>query len=133
MEKFIDLANRDNCVTAVITIADKEFRITRVVNAVRVAFSNHIVKMGQMLKMLSSKIDNEGKLKKFEQRVDEFAKNKEETYDKLLTWLLEANGYKYDKQWWMEHTTEDEIRLFIESCLNKDVKDEDVKKKTIVS
>ncbi len=129
MEKVFDLSNRDNCVTAVITVGNKEFRIKRIVNAVRVTFSNHLIEMGQMLQLLSKNYSNKKALKDMEKKADEFAKNKEATYDQLLKWILEANGYKYNKKWWFENTTENEIRLFIETCLNKDVDEKEIKKK----
>ena len=40
MDRIFDLNDRQKCVTAVLKISDKEFRISRVVTGVRVIYSN---------------------------------------------------------------------------------------------
>ena len=53
MERYYDLNGREKCVTAVITIGKETFRISRVVIATRVLYSNHIKEMGELLQRLS--------------------------------------------------------------------------------
>ena len=49
MDRIFDLNDRQKCVTAVLKISDKEFRISRVVTGVRVIYSNMLTEMGEQL------------------------------------------------------------------------------------
>ena len=70
----------------------------------------------------------EERLAEVRRKVDSFVRRKDEAYDRILTLILEANGGTYDKDWWLSHTDEPDIRRFIEACLSKD--SPQVKKKT---
>lgn len=129
MERYFDLNGRENSITAKIKVADKEFKINRVVIAVRVLYSNHLIKMGELFKetgQLDEKNINE--LDSLNEKINEFNEDKIQTYEKILTLLLEKNGYRYEKQWWNENTDELDIRSFIDSCLSKDVVNNNKKK-----
>ena len=120
-ERYYDLNGREGCITAIITISDRTFRISRVVIAVRTLYSNHIIEMGDMLKKLSEadEDDRETALR-LSAEAEEFARKKAGLYEHIITLLLEKNGYEYDKAWWDENTDEADRRLFIERCLMKD-------------
>lgn len=131
MEKYYDLNGREKCVTAVITIGNETFSISRVVIAVRTMYSNHIKEMGDLLERLAAMktTDPESdEAKAFAKTVQEFGIKKLELYERLIRLLLEKNGYSYDKAWWDENTDETDRRTFIEKCLMKDT-DEKAKKK----
>lgn len=122
-ERVYDLNGREGCVRAVIKVVDREFRISRVVNAVRVSYSNLLRRMGELMKEIGSldpETMSEEDLKAMTSRVDAFAEERERTEDLCLRLLLEKNGIDYDRRWWSENTDEHDIRGFIEACLSKD-------------
>ena len=129
-ERYYDLNGREDCVTAIIELSGKTFRISRVVIAARVLYSNHLTEMADMLKRISSydeEKDSDGKeADSLMAEAEEFGKRKMETYDRILTLLLEKNGYGYDKTWWDENTDELDRMTFIERSM---MKDSDGKKK----
>lgn len=123
-ERLYDLNGRENCVTATIKVSDKTFRISRVVTGVRLMYANHLKRMGELLREVSS-IDvstPEGitDAAQHEAAVDQFMLEKKQTYDDILTLLLTKNGFEYDKAWWEVNTDEYDTRSFIEACLSKD-------------
>lgn len=120
-ERYFDLNSREHCVTAVIKIAEKEFRIDRVVIGTRVIYSNHLKKMGRLLKETGD-IDNQDAeaINSLIQKAEAFQAEKMETYERIISLLLEKNGYGYDKAWWEENTDEIDQRTFIEKCMMKD-------------
>ena len=132
MERYFDLNGREKCITAIITIGGQTFRISRVVIAVRVLYSNHIKEMGELLQRLS-KLDVENadseEARRLSAEAEEFAKRKIDLYDRIIRLLLEKNGYEYDQAWWRENTDELDMRTFIEKCLTKDAPDRGDKKK----
>lgn len=129
-ERLYDLNSRDNCVTATIELADKTFKISRVVTGARVLYSNLLVERGQLLQKLAG-IDTADPeqlpaLEAMQSQVAQFAERKERILDDILELLLKANGIEFDKQWWQDSTDEMDVNGFIEACLSKDA---DVKKK----
>ncbi|MGD1818927.1 MAG: hypothetical protein ACPKOI_03470 [Pleomorphochaeta sp.] len=129
MEKYIDLNGREKQITATIKLSDTTFQIKRVVIAIRVLYSNHLIKMGTLFKKVGEiKEDDQKALNEINISIDEFNKEKEEVYDKILKLLLEKNGYKFNKTWWNENADELDIRNFIEECLNKDTNTRSKKK-----
>ena len=123
MERYYDLSGREKCVTAVIAVGDQTFRISRVVIAARVLYSNHIKEMGDLLQKLSGLSEKDSgseKAKRLSEEADAFAARKLDTYSSIIRLLLEKNGYSYDRIWWEENTDEMDMRTFIESCLMKD-------------
>ncbi len=132
MERYYDLNGREKCITAVITIGEETFRISRVVIAARVLYSNHIKEMGDLLQRLSKletrDADTE-EARRLTAEADEFARRKLELYGKIIRLLLEKNGYTYDAEWWKENTDELDMRSFIEKCLMKDTPADGNKKK----
>ncbi|MGD1818000.1 MAG: hypothetical protein ACPKNR_13285 [Pleomorphochaeta sp.] len=129
MEKYIDLNGREKQITATIKLSDTTFQIKRVVIAVRVLYSNHLIKMGELFKKVGEiKKDDQKALKEINISIEEFNKEKEKVYDKILKLLLEKNGYEFNKTWWNENTDELDIRNFIEECLNKDTNTRSKKK-----
>lgn len=132
MERYYDLNGREKCITAVITIGKETFRISRVVIAARVLYSNHIKEMGELLQRLSrleSKNADTEEARRLTAEAEEFAKRKLELYGKIIRLLLEKNGYTYDAEWWKENTDELDMRSFIEKCLMKDAPADGNKKK----
>jgi hypothetical protein len=121
MDKYIDLNGREKSITAKIKMSDTTFTINRVVIAVRVLYSNHLKKMGDLFKKVGQLDEKDiNALNKLNNSIDEFNEEKEALYDKILKLLLEKNGYKYNKTWWEENAEETDIRNFIEECLSKD-------------
>ena len=124
MDRYYDLNGREKCVTAIITISDKTFRISRVVIAVRTLYSNHISEMGKLLERLAAydkEKDPDGKEeKRITEEAEAFSKEKMALYERCIRLLLEKNGYTYDAAWWDENTDEVDRRSFIEKCLMKD-------------
>jgi hypothetical protein len=122
MEKYFDLNGRENTITAKIKVSDTTFKINRVVIAVRVLYSNHLKKMGELIKKVGNLDEKDSKaLNSINESIEEFNSEKEAIYDKILKLLLEKNGYSYDKSWWQENADEMDIRNFIETCSSKDV------------
>lgn len=132
MERYYDLNGREKCITAVITIGEETFRISRVVIAARVLYSNHIKEMGDLLQRLSKletrDADTE-EARRLTAEAEEFARRKLELYGKIIRLILEKNGYTYDAEWWKENTDELDMRSFIEKCLMKDAAADGNKKK----
>jgi len=129
MDKYIDLNGREKSITAKIKLSDTTFIIDRVVIAVRVLYSNHLIKMGELFKKVGEiKEDDQKALKEINISIEEFNEEKEKVYDKILKLLLEKNGYEFNKTWWNENTDELDIRNFIEECLNKDTNTRSKKK-----
>ena len=132
-ERYYDLNSRENCTAAVIKIADKEFKIDRVVIGARLLYSNHLKRMGKLLKETGDLEEkDEEALKALVQKAEDFQIEKMETYDKILALLLSKNGYSYDKAWWEENTDEIDQRTFIERCMMKD-SDTDKKKERAIA
>lgn len=132
MERYFDLNGREKCITAVISAGDHSFRISRVVIAVRVLYSNHIKEMGDLLQRLSkldAKDADSEEAQRLSAEAEEFAKRKLDLYSKIISLLLEKNGYEYDREWWEENTDELDMRTFIEKCLTKDAPADGSKKK----
>lgn len=129
-ERIYDLNDRGGCATAVITLSDKTFRINRVVTGARVLYANLLEEMAGMLKdTAEAEADpTKEKMDEVRRKVDSFVRRKDEAYGRILTLILEANGEAYDKDWWLSHADEPDIRRFIEACLSKD--SPQVKKKT---
>ncbi len=124
-ERLFDLNDRQKCVTAVIRVSDKEFRISRVVTGVRVTYSNMLTEMGEQLKSVGE-IDTEKATKEEIQaaieKADQFEKKRKDALDRCMDLLLSKNGYEYDRQWWQDNTDEHDVRSFIEACLSKEAK-----------
>jgi len=124
-ERLFDLNDRQKCVTAVIKVSDKEFRISRVVTGVRVTYSNMLTEMGEQLKGVGE-IDTEKATKEEIQtaieKADRFEKKRKADLDRCMDLLLTKNGYEYDRQWWQDNTDEYDVRSFIEACLSKEAK-----------
>ena len=131
MERYFDISGREKCITAVLEIGGQTFRISRVVIAARVLYSNHIKEMGELLKRLSAAEDKSGSkdTKKLSEEAEEFARNRLSLYERIIRLLLEKNGYSYDRAWWEENTDELDMRTFIEKCLMKDAPADGNKKK----
>lgn len=125
MKKIFDLNNRDGCISAAITLSDKTFTIKRVVIAVRALYSNYIKTLGILLQDISN-IDEENAALVSED-VNKFSIEKESIFDEILNLILKANGYEYDKDWWSMNASDEDMRYFIETCLNKD--NQEIKKK----
>lgn len=123
-ERLYDLNGRENCVTATIKVSDKTFRISRVVTGVRLLYSNHLKRMGELLRKVSefdvSSPEGIAAASEYEGMVDLFTVEKKQTYEDILGLLLGKNGYEYDKGWWETNTDEYDVRSFIEACLSKD-------------
>ncbi len=123
MDRIYDLNERRKCVTAVLTVSDKEFRISRVVTGVRVLYANFLTQMGEILKEISTldtqNADSE-EIKNAIAKAEAFKNTREETTEHCLELLLAKNGYEYDKAWWTENADDYDIRAFIEICLSKD-------------
>lgn len=123
MDRIYDLNERRKCVTAVLKVADKEFRISRVVTGVRVLYSNFLTQMGQLLQEignLDTQKAEDQEIKNAIEKAEAFKKTREETTTHCLELLLTKNGYEYDKAWWDENADEYDVRSFIEICISKD-------------
>lgn len=122
-ERLYDLNDRQKCVTAVIRVSDKEYRISRVVTGVRVLYSNMLTEMGEHLKGVGD-LDPEKATREEVQAAidsaDRFEKKRKEDLDRCMDLLLTKNGHVYDRQWWGDNADEYDIRSFIEACLSKD-------------
>lgn len=118
---YYDLNGRENCNTAVITIADRQFRIDRVVIGARVTYSNHLKRMGMLLEEVGSSDENDDEsMRKLLGKAEAFQEEKMDVYAKVLRLILNKNGYEYDAAWWEENTDEIDQRTFIEKCMMKD-------------
>lgn len=118
---YYDLNGRENCNTAVISIADRQFRIDRVVIGARVIYSNHLKRMGMLLEEVGSSNENdEEAMRKLIDKAEAFQQEKMDVYAKVLRLILSKNGYEYDAAWWEENTDEIDQRTFIEKCMMKD-------------
>lgn len=124
-ERLFDLNDRQKCVTAVIRVSDKEFRISRVVTGVRVLYSNMLTEMGEQLKAvgnIDSKKATQEEIQAALEKADGFERKRKADIDRCLELILTKNGHEYDRQWWQDNTDEYDVRCFIEACLSKDAK-----------
>lgn len=121
-ERVFDLNGRDGCVTATVKVADRTFKINRVVTAARVLYSNHLKEMGELLRRTGElgEDPDQDKVRELQEDVDEFQGRREKVYGSILTLLLTKNGYSYEKEWWENETDDLDVRAFIEACLSKD-------------
>ena len=123
MDRIFDLNDRQKCVTAVLKISDKEFRISRVVTGVRVIYSNMLTEMGEQLKAVGSldtKTASKEEIQAAIDKADAFKEKRTADQDRCLELLLVKNGYEFDRTWWEENADEYDVRCFIEACLSKD-------------
>lgn len=123
MDRIYDLNDRQKCVTAVLKISDKEYRISRVVTGVRVLYSNMLIEMGEQLKAVGSldtKTASDEEIKEAIEKADAFKERRKTDQNRCLELLLVKNGYEFDRTWWEDNADEYDIRSFIEACLSKD-------------
>lgn len=123
MDRIYDLNDRQKCVTAVLKVSDKEFRISRVVTGVRVLYSNMLSEMGEQLKSvgdLETGTATEEEIKIAIAKAEEYSKKRKADLDSCMDLLLIKNGYEYDRSWWQDNTDEYDVRSFVEACLSKD-------------
>lgn len=128
-ERLIDLNGRDGCSVAVITIQDKTYRISRIVVAARLMYSNYL---STISKLLNEYADTAGAAdnKQIQGLYDKYTEYAEKVPDILLgiiQLLLEKNGYEYSEEWWKENSDIEDMRGFIDAALSKD--SDTVKKK----
>lgn len=129
-EKLVDLNGRENCTTAVITIQDKTFKISRIVTGVRVMYSNVLKKQSDFFKELSevSDKDKESALA-LSARWESFAEELPSILLSVIELLLVKNGYEYTEDWWRENCDLEDYRNFIDASLSKDTSTTTFKKK----
>ena len=112
MDRIYDLNDRQKCVTAVLKISDKEYRISRVVTGVRVLYSNMLIEMGEQLKAVGSldtKTASDEEIKEALEKADAFKERRKTDKNRCLELLLVKNGYEFDRTWWEDNADEYDI------------------------
>lgn len=123
-ERVLNLSERPR-ETVVIKVGGKDFRIRTVVNAVwlhYMAVDKEQKEWMQRAKELAASgtsadlVEAQGML---EQAAD-FGRRRLDLLLRCVELLLTANGYDFDRQWWIEHTEMLDLLAFIEGSVNKD-------------
>ena len=117
-------------------VADRTFRIVRVVTGVRQLYGELLSDSGRYLGRVAElqaafeEVQSAGEeeqeklaeqMEKLTREVDEFSVRKMDLIMRCLELLLEKNGYEFSREWWIDNTDEQDMRAFIIEALNKDV------------
>lgn len=121
--KIVNLDDQKN--TLEITMGGKTWEITRIVLKMRELYGEYFALCSNYLQRLTDKdVDDEKKL----ELAEDYAKDKADYLDLMMTKILSDNGYEYDKDWWAENVADYQtIEQFVVACMSKD-QDEDKKK-----
>lgn len=122
-------------------IADKTFRIEKVVIGVRQQYSTYAQLTAEMVKKAGELVQREEesaedfgeRVTRVSQEVEDFVAKKREKYFAMIELILTRNGYELDIAWWDNNTDEIDQQSFLEACLMKDVAGNTKKKKTAKS
>lgn len=120
-ERLFDLNGRDGCAVAVIKLGDKEFRISRVVIAARVEYSNYLKTVSALLKEYADlKDDDQAQVTAMYEKYMSYAEGVPDLMKEIIQLLLEKNGYAFDEEWWDHNADLEDMRGFIDAALSKD-------------
>lgn len=120
-ERIVDLNSRSGCTTAVITLGDKTFRISRVVIAARVKYANYLMEFSHLLDDASRIKDGDQKaMEALNSKYQEFGELVPDILKSIIRLLLEKNGYEFSEEWWDENADIEDMRNFIDASLSKD-------------
>ncbi len=127
-EKLVDLNSRKDSTTAVVTLGDKTFRISRVVIAARVLYSNYLITIRDFFDGYS-KVKNEEDERRLMESYSSIAEKTNDRLLEIIELILVKNGYSFDKAWWEDNADIVDLRGFIDACISKDASSAGVKKK----
>jgi hypothetical protein len=129
--KHVDLNVKPRS-TVEIEIGDKTYKISRVVNGVRIRWIALLeewieyLEKSERLIGLQQEAEKEEKKEATEQirtltvEIEEWNKQKIERTLECIRLLLEKNGYEFDRQWWLDNCDDMDYRYFIEEAMKKD-------------
>lgn len=125
--------------SVIIPMGDKQFKISRLTLQISKLYGEYLVFCGEYAnKVSATKLLADGSndlpgLEKLSdemsQLVESFAIEKAARIDKMLSLILEKNGYEYDSKWWEENSDYRTMEQFIFQALKKDEDDTAPKKK----
>ncbi len=119
-------------------IADKSFRIEKVVIGVRQKYSAYAGLTAEILQKAESLThkqrgesdeDYQERVERISKEVDGFVETKRTMYFDMIGLILEKNGYELNTDWWDNNTDELDQQGFLEACLMKDTVGNTKKKK----
>lgn len=119
-EKLFDLNSRREQNAALIRIADKEFKITRVVIAARVLYSNYLSEVSSFFKDVENVNNQEMNAAELERKYSNFSSSVPSRLSEIVKIILSSNGYDYDAAWWDYNADTADLRDFIDCCMTKD-------------
>ncbi len=126
--KEVDLNKAKGRNVVEISVADKRFRIVRVVTGVRQLYADYMTRTKEAIEKAASLEIREGeteedyalRVEAVTEDVNSFVAVKREAYFGMLELILNRNGYELDRKWWIENTDEIDQQTFVEVCLTKD-------------
>lgn len=120
-------------------MGDKQFKISRLTLQISKLYGEYCILCGEYAKkvnatkLLAEGSEDLGGLEKLSEEmqalVEGFAIEKAEYITKMLSLILEKNGYKYNAKWWEENARYQDMEQFIFYALKKDEDDIAPKKK----
>lgn len=125
--------------SVIIPMGDREFKISRLTLQISKLYGEYLIECGEYAKKVASTkllADESNDLPGLEKLSEEmtklieaFAISKAERIDRMLSLILEKNGYEYDKKWWEENADYRTMEQFIFYALKKDEDEKEPKKK----
>lgn len=128
-EKIFDLNARRDQTAALIKLQDREFRITRVVIAARVLYSNYLSEVSSFFRDVKSLNEKEMTAQELEAKYNDFSQSVPERLSRIIEIILTSNGYEFDRLWWENNADTADMRDFIDLCMTKDAAEGSAKKK----
>ncbi len=135
-DRIVNLSSKPRAVVT-LQLGEISFRIARVVIAARKLYGDYLRRSGELLQAVARISELEAKReaaatdeerKQLGDEAAELARQVEESagdqFDRLIAVLeaiLEGNGYKLDREWWMQHADQADLEGFIVEALNKDL------------
>jgi hypothetical protein len=125
--------------SVIIPIGDREFKISRLTLQISKLYGEYLIACGEYAKkvsdtkLLADESNDLPGLEKLSEEmqslVESFARDKAERITKMLSLILEKNGYEYDQDWWEENARYQDMEQFIFYALKKDEDEKAPKKK----
>ncbi len=125
---MIDLNKEKGRRVIEIRLADKTFRIVRVVTGVRQMYADWMARTADSLRLAQAleqgpeepDIEFESRVEAVTKQIEEFTAERKEAYYQMLELILDRNGYELDREWWEKNTDEFDQQAFMRECLMKD-------------
>lgn len=138
--KIVNLDDQNKAVD--IVMGGKTFTISRITLQLTKLYGEYMIfcgeyakSMAEVVKASEEKKDINGLQEVAEKQsllIESFAREKAERIQRMLTIILEKNGYAFDQAWWEENARYQDMEAFIFQALKKDEADTPKKKEVEV-